>query len=90
MSPKLNLISEDVSNNLRKIHIKSHKMLLAAICKRPKLGLTEVRRDGKDSTAVIAIIKYEFERCKHLEFSELTKHMESFASACWVSQVLKK
>ena len=87
MPPQLNLISEDVSNNLRKIHIKSHKMLLAAICQRPQLGLTEVRRDGKDSNAVTAVIEHEFARCKHLEYSELAKHMESFASACWVSHV---
>ena len=57
----LNLISGDISDKIKKIHIKSPKMLLSALCERPNVGLTEVRRDGKDSSAVVAIVKHEFE-----------------------------
>ena len=57
------------------------------LCKRPS-GLTEVRRDGKDNDSVIKVIKQEFEKCQEngLQGEELQKHMETFASACWVSQ----
>ena len=65
-------------------------MLLTAICQRPKSGLTEVRRDGKDSDAVIMIIKHEFEQCKDWEYADLAKHMLAYSSACWVSRNLGK
>ena len=61
--------------------------MLDELCKRPS-GLTEVRRDGKDNDSVIRVIKQEFEKCQEngMQGDELKKHMETFASACWVSQ----
>ena len=59
---------------------------LNELCKRPSVGLTEVRRDGKDNAAISNVITKEFNRC-HQVFSvpECIKHMETFALGCWVS-----
>ena len=58
------------------------------LCERPR-GLTEVRRDGKDNDSVIRVIKKEFDKCQEngIQGEKLQKHMEIFASACWVSQI---
>ena len=57
------------------------------LCERPR-GLTEVRRDGKDNNAIVRVIKQEVNRCEEGDMpdSELMTHMQSFASACWVSK----
>ena len=62
--------------------------MLDKICKRPS-GLTEVRRDGKDNEAIGRVIQQEFRRCEESGKSgeELCKHMQSFASACWVCTI---
>ena len=59
---------------------------LNELCQRPSVGLTEVRRDGKDSTAISKVITNEFNRSHQvLSVSECVKHMETFARGCWVS-----
>ena len=60
--------------------------MLKKVCERPS-GLTEVRRDGKDTDAVARVIEKEFKICEEKGQSGevLCKYMESFASACWVS-----
>ena len=65
------------------------KLILETLCERPT-GLTEVRRDGKDNNAVVVIIQQEFKRCeeKGMSDSDLTTHMQSFASASWVCAMI--
>jgi len=51
-------------------------------------GLTEVRRDGRDNTAVAKVIKAEFERRLHSESGpgtkkKFVKRMREYAAACW-------
>ena len=60
---------------------------LEKLCERPS-GLTEVRRDGKDNAAIERVIAEEFKRCeeKGMPNSEFLKHMQIFASACWVGK----
>ena len=59
---------------------------LNELCKRPSVGLTEVRRDGKDNAAISKVITNEFNRCYPvLSELECTKHMETFSRGCWVS-----
>ena len=62
-----------------------NKIMLEKLCQRPT-GLTEVRRDGKDNDAIVRVIQLEFKRCeeKGMSGEELCKHMQTFASACWV------
>ena len=68
--------------------VVDNETMLSKICERPS-GLTQVRRDGKDNNAVSAVIQQEFKRCEENGKSgeELCKHMQSFASACWVSNI---
>ena len=59
---------------------------LEELCRRPGVGLTEVRRDGKDNAAVAAVINREFTRCSSLMTEkDFVDHMRTYASACWVS-----
>ena len=61
------------------------KALLDELCKRPSVGLTEVRRDGKDNAAIATAITNEFQRCVgNMSETDLMNHMHTFASACWV------
>ena len=64
--------------------------MLEKFCKRP-VGLTEIRRDGKDNDAIINVIKEEYNVCeeKGMTMEEISNHMEVFASACWVSILVK-
>ena len=61
------------------------KAFLDELCKRPSVGLTEVRRDGKDDAAIAQVISKEFHRCVgNMAEAEFMYHMRTFASACWV------
>ena len=61
------------------------KAFLDELCKRPSIGLTEVRRDGKDNAAIASVITKEFDRCVgNMAEAEFMYHMRTFASACWV------
>ena len=70
------------------IIVVDNDIMLAKVCERPS-GLTEVRRDGKDNDAIARVIHMEFRRCEESGKSgeELCKHMQSFASACWVRTI---
>ena len=63
--------------------------MLGKFCERPS-GLTEVRRDGKDDDAIVGVIKEEYQSCKEkgLSDEQIDKHMEIFASGCWVCNFL--
>ena len=78
------------SNESKKesIIVVDNDIMLDKICKRPS-GLTEVRRDGKDNGAIARVIQQEFRRCEENGKSgeDLCKHMQSFASACWVHTI---
>jgi protein-tyrosine phosphatase len=59
---------------------------LQEMCKRPKGGMTEVRRDGKDNAAVAKVIAKESKRCaKTMEKQDFESHMRTFSSACWAT-----
>merc|ERR1712038_1343568 len=59
---------------------------LEELCRRPNIGLTEVRRDGKDNAAVAAVIVKEFNRCSgNMSEADFVYHMRTFSSACWAS-----
>ena len=61
---------------------------LEELCRRPSTGLTEVRRDGKDDTAIAAVISKEFNRCVgNMSEADFMYHMRTFASACWVRAI---
>ena len=61
---------------------------LEELCRRPSTGLTEVRRDGKDDTAIAAVISKEFNRCVgNMSEADFMYHMRTFASACWVRYI---
>ena len=70
------------------ILLVDYDIMLYKVCDRPS-GLTEVRRDGKDNDAVARVIQQEFRRCEERGKTgeELCRHMESFASACWVRTI---
>ena len=55
--------------------------------KRPKRGMTEMRRDGKDDAAVGRVIKAEFEKRQKqgLTKKKFEHRMKEFAKACWVT-----
>ena len=69
---------------------------LEELCRRPSVGLTEVRRDGRDDEAVAKVIKNEFERSAksmggrssllqpYMAQTDHVNHMRTFAAACWV------
>jgi len=59
---------------------------LEELCRRPNIGLTEVRRDGKDNSAIAAVIVKEFNRCSgSMSEADFMYHMRTFSSACWAS-----
>ena len=91
---KINLTKQTEVDNLdgesyEERLILDTKMMIESLCERPR-DLTEVRRDGKDNAAVCKVIQQEFKRCEEKGKSgeELCKHMQSFASACWVSVIV--
>ena len=55
-SPSGDVYSDDLSERLK-------KAFLHELCQRPSIGLTEVRRDGKDNAAMAKVITNEFNRC---------------------------
>ena len=62
---------------------------LEELCRRPNIGLTEVRRDGKDNAAVAAVIVKEFNRCSgNMSEADFMYHMRTFSSACWVGIII--
>ena len=78
ISSRDNNIAEDISNRLKKSY-------LLTLCRRPTVGLTEVRRDGKDNAAVAKVIKKEFMlKMDVMDQQEFIHHMHTYASACWV------
>ena len=59
---------------------------LQELCSRPSVGLTEVRRDGKDTAAIAKAINDEFNRSiQTMPSSEFDRHMRTFTKGCWVS-----
>ena len=79
ISSRDNNIAEDISSRLK-------KSFLLTLCRRPTVGLTEVRRDGKDNAAVAKVIKKEFMlKMDVMDQQEFINHMHTYASACWVS-----
>ena len=78
ISSEGDVFSEDINTRLK-------KAFLSTLCRRPTVGLTEVRRDGKDNMAVAKVIRKEFlHRMDIMEQSEFISHMHTFAAACWV------
>lgn len=79
ISSRDNNIAEDLSNRLK-------KSFLLTLCRRPTVGLTEVRRDGKDNAAVAKVIKKEFMlKMDVMDQQEFIHHMHTYASACWAA-----
>jgi len=77
ISSQGDVFSEDINTRLK-------KAFLATLCRRPTVGLTEVRRDGKDNMAVARVIKKEFlHRMEIMEQSDFINHMHTYAAACW-------
>ena len=73
-----NVYGEDLNSRLK-------SAFLQELCKRPSEGLTEVRRDGKDDTAIEKVITYEANRCfESMDQMEFINHMRIYATACWV------
>ena len=65
------------------------KAFLHELCVRPTVGLTEVRRDGKDNAAIAKVITKEFNRCAEvMDQMQFVYHMRTYATACWVSILL--
>ena len=78
-------ILENISTRLENKLLREKK-LLKELCTRPTVGMTEVRRDGKDTDAVARTIKDEFVRCVNIMSQpDFVNHMHIFAYACWVS-----
>merc|ERR1719384_1045976 len=79
ISSRDNNIAEDISNRLKKSY-------LLTLCRRPTVGLTEVRRDGKDNAAVAKVIKKEFMlKMDVMDQQDFINHMHAYASACWAA-----
>jgi len=73
------VFSEDITNRLK-------ESFLETLCRRPSVGLTEVRRDGKDNAAIAKVIEKEFfNKMDTMEQAELIIHMHTYASACWAA-----
>ena len=71
--------NSNVGSRLRNSYLKE-------LCSRPSVGLTEVRRDGKDDAAIAKVINDEFNRCNQIMSpSEFDRHMRTFTKGCWVS-----
>ena len=81
ISSQDNNIAEDITSRLK-------KSFLTTLCRRPTVGLTEVRRDGKDTAAVAKVIKKEFMlKMDVMDQQEFITHMHTYASACWVIDI---
>ena len=94
-SSKGDIYSEEITQRL-------NDAFLHELCQRPSVGLTEVRRDGKDDAAVATVIRKEFERSAkvmmgrsggrttllqpYMAQNDHVNHMRTFAAACWVSR----
>merc|ERR1719189_2144574 len=79
ISSRDNNIAEDISSRLK-------KSFLVTLCRRPTVGLTEVRRDGKDNAALAKVIKKEFMlKMDVMDQQEFIHHMHTYASACWAA-----
>ena len=77
-------LSNDISSRLEN-RLLREKKLLREVCKRPTIGLTEVRRDGKDTDAIAKIITKEFYRCINvMSQQDFVNHMHVYAYGCWV------
>merc|ERR1719431_421284 len=77
ISSEGDVFAEDINSRLK-------KAFLATLCRRPTVGLTEVRRDGKDNMAVARVIRKEFlHRMDIMEQSDFINHMHTYAAACW-------
>ena len=72
-------IAEDLNTRLK-------KNFLATLCRRPARGVTEVRRDNKDTVAVAKVIKKEFvSKMDVMDQQDFINHMHAYASAAWVN-----
>ena len=72
-------IAEDLNTRLK-------KNFLATLCRRPAQGVTEVRRDNKDTVAVAKVIKKEFvSKMDVMDQQDFINHMHAYASAAWVN-----
>ena len=80
----LSELSKDISSRLES-RLLREKKLLRELCKRPTTGLTEVRRDGKDTDAMAKVITKEFNRCINIMSQpDFVNHMHVYAYGCWV------
>lgn len=84
MSVALSNMSGDYAGDL---HGRLKAAFLDELCRRPATGLTEVRRDGKDTAAIGAVIRKEFTRCAAGDMAQgnIIAHMTTFASGCWAT-----
>ena len=72
-------IAEDLNTRLK-------KNFLATLCRRPARGVTEVRRDNKDTVAVAKVIKKEFvSKMDVMDQQDFINHMHAYTSAAWVN-----
>jgi len=79
ISSEGDVFAEDINGRLK-------KAFLTTLCRRPTVGLTEVRRDGKDNIGVAKVIRKEFLlRIDIMEQTEFVNHMHTYASACWAT-----
>ena len=84
-----NALCKDISTRLENKLLREKK-LLRELCKRPTNGITEVRRDGKDTEAVGRVIKNEFVRCINImSQQDFVNHMHIYAYGSWVRTTLK-
>lgn len=78
-------LSKDIATRLES-RLLREKRLLKELCKRPTIGITEVRRDGKDTEAIAKVITKEFNRCiNFMSQHDFVNHMHVYAYGCWVS-----
>ena len=83
-APMTSAVNGDIFSDELASRLKS--ALLQELCKRPSVGLTEVRRDGKDNAAIEKVIRKEFDRCAgKMDETQFVYHMSTYATACWVS-----
>jgi len=62
------------------------KAFMQELCTRPKHGLTEVRRDGKDDKTVADKIEKEFLRSfALLNQKDFVSHMRAYSAGCWAA-----
>ena len=72
-------------NYMSDLQPRLKQAFLEELCRRPNIGMTEVRRDGKDNGAISAVISEEFNRCYGtMNEADFMYHMKTFSSACWV------